>query len=60
VYKRQVNEMAECVVIGGNISKAWELFSGELQQNLTTCKVIRAESMNTSAFIGAAFYKHEE
>lgn len=54
------NAMADCVVIGGNISKAWELFSEELEKNLPTCRVIRAEEMNTSAFIGAAFYKNEE
>lgn len=53
-------EMADCVIIGGNISKAWELFAGELQNNLTTCKVIKADSMNTSAFIGAASYKDKE
>lgn len=47
-------DMAECVVLGGNICKAWEYFAPKLKKHLSTCKIIKAGRNNNSALTGAA------
>ena len=50
-------EMAECCIIGGNISKAWKFFAPALNNNLSRyleTPIIQADTDSQSSIIGAA------